>query len=326
MRRGIEPARFFFRRMSWLFVFGVLHALFLWEGDILACYAVAGLLIYPIRNRSPRTLLLTGMLVLSLPNIIDLISDEMSPPQSLVEPSSAERDTLRMERHDRLRREESAYQGGYWRLFRYRLGLLYWLEIIGNLTDTLRHAAGTMILGMGMMTLGVFSATRSLRWYRKLGLLGFGIGLPCTLLSDQLHGGRLILWASFGEGMLEDLGALFLALGYVGVVMMACRANWMPATRRRLAAVGRMALTNYLMQSVMCATVFYGWGFSFWQKMSFHEVGVVVLGIWTLQMLWSPVWLRRFPYGPTERMWRLLTYPSSRRAKSRFMARASGSA
>jgi uncharacterized protein len=205
------------------------------------------------------------------------------------------------------------------------------MQLIGNLNDTLWQAAGNMILGMGMMMLGVFSATRSLRWYRRLSLLGFGIGLPCSLLWYQIHGERLMLWARFGEGkfsegVLEDLGALFLALGYVGVVMMACRVNWMPTIRRRLAAVGRMALTNYLMQSVMCATVFYSWGFSFRQRLSFHEVGVVVLGIWTLQLLWSPVWLRRFPYGPMERIWRLLTYPSGRPAKAPLMARTSGSA
>ena len=90
--------------------------------------------------------------------------------------------------------------------------------------------------------------------------------------------------------------------------MLVCQKGWLPGTRRRLAAVGRMAFTNYLMDTVLCTFIFYGWGLGFFGKVSRVEQFGIVLGIWAVQLIVSPLWLERFQFGPLEWMWRSLTY------------------
>ena len=75
-----------------------------------------------------------------------------------------------------------------------------------------------------------------------------------------------------------------------------------------IASVGRMALTNYLMQSILAAFVFYGFGLGYFNKLQRYELYYVVGAIWVLQMIWSPIWLRYFHFGPAEWLWRSLTY------------------
>ena len=103
-------------------------------------------------------------------------------------------------------------------------------------------------------------------------------------------------------------GSIFVCSGYVCLVMLLCKseiANWL---KRSLQAVGQMALTNYLMQTIICTTIFYGYGLGMFCRLSRIElVGVVVL-IWIAQLVFSPIWLARFRYGPFEWLWRSLAY------------------
>ena len=105
-----------------------------------------------------------------------------------------------------------------------------------------------------------------------------------------------------------DWGALLLALGYIGLVMLACRHGWWPALTVRLAAVGRMALTNYLLQTLICTTVFYGHGLGLFGQVSRVGQSGLVLATWTLLLIVSPWWLGRFRYGPAVWLWRSLAY------------------
>jgi len=99
-----------------------------------------------------------------------------------------------------------------------------------------------------------------------------------------------------------------MAMAYVGLVMIAVRSGWLPRLRQRLAAVGKMALTNYIAQSVLCTFFFYGHGFGMFERVSPAGQLGVVLAVWTLQLAWSPWWLRRFRFGPLEWLWRTLAY------------------
>jgi uncharacterized protein len=98
------------------------------------------------------------------------------------------------------------------------------------------------------------------------------------------------------------------------VVMLVCKAAaggvggvWTLVTAR-LAAVGQMALTNYLMQSILCTLYFNGWGFGQYATLERAETYIVVAAVWALELIWSPLWLARFRFGPAEWVWRSLTY------------------
>src|SRR5262249_12027455 len=100
---------------------------------------------------------------------------------------------------------------------------------------------------------------------------------------------------------------LMVALGHAAVVMLICKSSraWLLTP---LAAVGQMALTNYLSQSAICTTLFYGYGFGWYGKLERYELWYVVLAIWAFQLALSPIWLRIFRFGPMEWLWRSLTY------------------
>ena len=103
-------------------------------------------------------------------------------------------------------------------------------------------------------------------------------------------------------------GRLGMAFGYMGLIVLlvrAARASWLTS---RLAAVGRMALTNYLLHSLICAIVFTGAGFALVGELSRASMYIVVLGIWIFQLAISPWWLDRYRFGPVEWLWRTLTY------------------
>jgi uncharacterized protein len=90
--------------------------------------------------------------------------------------------------------------------------------------------------------------------------------------------------------------------------MLVCQKGLMRGLTRRLAAVGRMALTNYLFHSIVCTSLFYGFGFGLYNRLERFWLFLIVLAIWTVQLLLSPVWLRRYRFGPAEWLWRTLTY------------------
>jgi uncharacterized protein len=97
-------------------------------------------------------------------------------------------------------------------------------------------------------------------------------------------------------------------MAHVGVVMRLCQSGALRWLRERLAAVGRMALSNYLLHSVICTTLFYGYGFGLFASLSRARLQAVVLAIVVLQLAISRPWLARFRFGPAEWVWRSLTY------------------
>jgi uncharacterized protein len=99
-----------------------------------------------------------------------------------------------------------------------------------------------------------------------------------------------------------------MAFGHIGVVMIFCKANVLIFLKRGMAAVGKMALTNYITHSVICGILFTGVGFSKFGEWQRYQLYFVVLSIWVFQFIMSPIWLNYFRFGPLEWMWRSLTY------------------
>jgi len=167
-----------------------------------------------------------------------------------------------------------------------------------------------MLVGMGLMKLGVFSARRPQSFYARCVLLGYGIGLPLVVHSARtLYAHEFDFIYAFKVGnYFNYLGSLAVAMGHVGVIMLVYQSGVLPRLRRWLAQVGRMALTNYLLQSVICTLFFYGYGFGFFGRLNRVGQMGVVLAIWILLLVISPLWMSRFRFGPAEWCWRFLTY------------------
>ena len=168
-------------------------------------------------------------------------------------------------------------------------------------------AVGAMLIGMALLKRGVLSAEQSLRDYLLMALVGYGIGIPLGIwvVADWTrHGFEAgARWSS-----LDEITRMTVASGHIAVVMMVCRRGSLMWPLGPLAAVGRMALTNYVMQTVICMTLFGGFGLGWFGQLARHQLYYIVAAIWTLQLVISPLWLRRFRFGPLEWLWRSLTF------------------
>ena len=182
-------------------------------------------------------------------------------------------------------------------------------QIFGTIFMIIWRVGGLMLVGMALMKLGVFAASRSRRFYIFCVSLGYGIGLPLvaysafTLFAHDFY----FIYSFKSGGHFNYVGSAMVAIGHIGAVMLICKSGALPWLRARLADVGRMALSNYLLQSVICTTLFYGYGFGLFGSVGrFAQMGLVLL-VWVLLVAFSAFWMRRFRFGPAEWLWRSLT-------------------
>ncbi|WP_169977304.1 DUF418 domain-containing protein [Tautonia rosea] len=326
-RRGTAFAWVYYRRVLWLLVIGLIHAYFIWSGDILVAYALCGLVLFLFRSMSPGRLFALGtVLFIGSSLLFSILGLGIGAMRAMAETTSASVGTSEPGRaelaeaweemgaffeptEEQFAEQLTAYRGSYWEVFPHRAQ-----ESIGFqaffLPLFIWGIAGRMLVGMAFMKWGAFSAERSTRFYGVMALIAYGIGLPLTIV------GGLDLWATdfdvvrgmiFGSS-LTQLATLPVALGHAAVVMLVVKSGVLPRLTARLAAVGRMALTNYLTQSIVGTLLFYGYGFGLFGTLDRPTLWLIVLAIWAIQLWYSPLWLARFRFGPAEWLWRSLTY------------------
>lgn len=296
-----------YRRMFWLILFGLLHAHLLWYGDILYWYGMTGLLVYLLRKRSPAALIVIAVLFFAVSSslmIFSGLSMDQWPPEEragMIEqlnPSDAAKAD-----------EIAAYRGSWLEQMEPRREHAIEMETSTYLAWAIWRVGGLMLLGMALFKLGVLSATRSRSFYLVLIGLAVLVGLP--LVGYGMQRNIASGWPTpeffFLGTQYNYWGSVLVALGWIGTVMLLCQQSVAMITGR-LAAVGRMAFTNYIMQTVICTTVFYGHGFGLFGSMERVGQFAVVVGVWIFQLIVSPIWLRHFRYGPLEWLWRSLVY------------------
>lgn len=183
---------------------------------------------------------------------------------------------------------------------------MLWLLLFGIIDA---YVTGMMLLGMGLLKLGVFSAIRSNRFYALMVLVGYGIGIPLNAwIASRNVASHFDLANVFQNACAYDAGRFSVALGHVGLMMLIYRAGLLRFLTSALAAVGQMALSNYLFQNIVCTLLFNGYGFGLFGRIERFQLYGVVLAVWVVQLVASPIWLRYFRFGPMEWLWRSLTY------------------
>lgn len=307
-RRGASSRRLHYRRQFWLLALGLLHAYGIWHGDILVPYALCGFLLYPCRRWSPRRLLWTGGLAIA---VVVLLFGLLQVTIPFV--SAEERTALAAEWAPppaQLDAEIAAMRGGWAAQLPIRATYAAFVQGIAFPAYLLWRVGGLMLVGMALYKLGVLSGRRPAAFYRRLAGWGLGLGLPVVAagLWYNIAGGFAWERSTFGGSLFNYVGSVGVFLGYVGLVLIFARGTRMAGVRARLAAVGRMALTNYIAQSVFCSLIFYGHGLGAFERVGSVACVGIVVAIWGLQLAWSPWWLARFRFGPLEWLWRTLSY------------------
>ncbi len=303
-----ESGRLHYRRMGWLLVIGLLHGHLLWAGDILFLYAVCGMLVYPLRRQPPGRLLVLGALLVGIASAI-LVVTGLSLPYWPGEEQAEFLTNAWQPTPAMIDAELGAYRGGWLDQQPVRSKAAFEFETFLLLIWGMWRAGGLMLIGMALFAQGVFSARRSFRFYATLISLAIAIGLPVQGYGISLDFERgWSAWSFFFGAQFNYWGSLVVSLGYVGGVMLACQRPALRLFTRPVASVGQAALTNYLLQTVICTTIFYGHGLGWFGSVDRVGQAGVVAGVWAAQLIASPLWLRRYRFGPAEWVWRSLTY------------------
>lgn len=328
-------ADIYYRRLLWLLAFGLIDAnLLLWTGDVLFVYALGGMVLYPFRRLGTRPLLIIAAVALVIGTLLGTL-DMHGKKELRVKGEQAvllagqgakltaeqtkqkeawEEHLKEMAPAARLKADAEQVEtmrGGYFQVMGYLLpsneknqnlspyGLFYWDLMV------------CFFLGMALFKAGVLTGLRSRRFYAGLMLVGYGLGLTLnyweirvwmdvqldeTLLADRVF----ISW--------YEIRRVLVLLGHIGLIMLVYKAGIVKRLLAWLAAVGQMAFTNYLMQSILCGLFFYGFGLGWYGALARHEIYYVVFAIWGVQLIYSNIWLRHFHFGPFEWAWRSLTY------------------
>ena len=324
-----------YKRTLFLLLFGIFDAfVLLWTGDILMLYAVAGALLYPLRKARPKALISLSIFILLCSSVVFAISGSVMEEArnaaleieaSPHEPHSEDKYQLAQlwsDSENQFQYNESAIQkeldirqGGYLEIAEYG-----GKNVIGNWLFFVPFymfwdCVGMMLLGMGMYRLGFLSARKSKKDYVRLTFAGFSIGLLVNgyeLYQGVVNDYDAILVTGYFQGTYH-LGRVPITLGWLGLIMLFSQTDILEDFRMRLAAVGRTALSNYLLHSILCLALFTGAGFGFVGVFERWQLYVIVVLIWCVQLVISPGWLKRFAFGPAEWLWRSLTYGSKQK-------------
>jgi uncharacterized protein len=293
---------FYARRMAVLLGFGIVHSFALWWGDILVSYAVCGFCLLFFRARSQRTILVWAhimywfVVVLFLGFYTATLFGLPPPPQ----PEHLIKETI-----------EAYARGTYADIFRTRAR--EWATV-NSFLFFLTRVLGIFLFGLYLWRQGYLARpSEHLDWWRRAQRVGLSVGLLGNLILVVLD------WTFHPNPMrptllmvgmlaLNSVAVPALSLGYASTVVLLWQD---PAWQRRLlpfSYVGRMALTNYLLQSLICTTIFYSYGLGLYGRVGPLADIFLGLAIYSLQVPFSRWWLSTHRYGPMEWVWRRLTY------------------
>src|SRR5687768_11172507 len=282
----------YYRRLLWLFLIGMVHAYLLWYGDILVTYALCGLLLYPVRNWRPRTLIPVGIAVTLVAVLIEaglgaslwFARDRATRGDPEIRQAWAEISAGLTPSPQKVDEEVAAFRGSWPQVLRANAIAALFMQLALFPMAMLWRALGLMLAGMGLMKLGVFSAARSRRFYWWMLVVGYGIGLPVVTWGafDQVRHGFDMVHALLIGWHYNYVGSLFVAAGHVALVMLVVKSGALTGFTSRLGDVGRMALTNYLAQTLICTFIFFGWGLGYFGYFERKWLPLFVLGVWAI--------------------------------------------
>ncbi len=288
--RRIEAQRFLLRRLGWLFVLGTAHLFLVWNGDILMLYAICGLALLPlVRLRSP-ILFLIGAALIVLPEFVSFGVKLPSGPAALA---------------DIARARQIYGNESFLPILKFRW-YESWSLIVPLLIMVLPRTTGLMYWGTAAWRSGILREPKQHRGKLIVALaMGAALGGAITANDVWAASSGRAPWPALQNIHLD--ASILLALAYVAGLLL-----WLKPRRTfllpGLAALGQMALTNYLLQSIVLGFVFYGYGFGLFGRIGSAGAAGIGLALYIAQIQLSRFWLRRFRFGPFEWLWRSLAY------------------
>ena len=325
-----NAADIYYRRNLWLLLFGLAHAFLLFWGDILYPYALCALILFPFRKLPAKKLLIIGCLFIAFKtgwsaveafqqverrdlaaaaDAAEKAGKKPTEEQAEAKKELEARRKVRKPSSEVLEKDAKKWRGNPLEVISARAkaaavfhGLPYYDPVNCDVWSM-------MFIGMALFKLGVFSAARSYRFYVWMAVIGYLIGIPVTSfiawLAVKSNFDRVTFAFTY---VAYDIARLPVALAHMALLMIVCKAGALRWLINRLAAIGQTALSNYVLQSVICTFVFTGYGLGLYGRLQRYQLYYVVAGCWAVSLVASPIWLRYYWFGPLEWCWRSLTY------------------
>jgi uncharacterized protein len=301
-------AGLFYRRMILLFLIGLFHLLFLWAGDILVLYALLGLLLPLFEKVSDKRLLICSGILLLFPVVIDtfivLSGYNLAAPAINTSVWLQQKAGITDDNFGIWLLEADTYQDVL--KFNLQGSFIRIQEFIEG--NRVFKVLGLFLLGLYIGRNRIYADLEgNVSLLKNIRFYGFLIALPLSVLYawNAVHGRPLGMILS---AVLYAVSVFPLSFAYISAICLWYLKKKECFLLTVLAALGRMALTNYIGQSVFGMFIFYGIGLGLGAAIGLIYVELIAAGVFFIQIIYSYVWLRYFRYGPSEWVWRMLTY------------------
>ncbi|MFO7602694.1 MAG: DUF418 domain-containing protein [Gammaproteobacteria bacterium] len=316
----------YYRRTLLLLLFGLVHAyVLLWPYDVLYAYGLLGLFLFPLRKLSTPLLIVLAAGLLLIGEMDNRHFGEDDPTEEQIAHASL-RDTLQaLQKHQPPspsqydnrevnniidHEDVELYRSSYQRIFTAQFNLVVEQHSTSMYTSHVFDIGGMMLIGMVLLRMGILSGQRSRRYYLVLLLGGYGLGIVLrgiTVYISILNDFNAMLITKDVD-LNYQLGRLPIVLGHIGLIGLLCKYSVFFWLQDKLAAVGRLALTHYIMQTLISLFIFYGFGLGLYARLERYELVFICLAVWAVQILFSVLWLHQFRLGPLEWLWRSMIY------------------
>lgn len=343
---SIRVADAYFRRMMWMLVFGLVDAyLLLWTGDILYEYALCGLFLFAFRNLRARYMISISFVLLTIFTIMNgtQYTDARAKAEVYLSTNQLLKEGKKLSDEQQKTREEFQnildhhipmtkktieefskdisednliHRLGYTDIFEKNVE-----EVYENQTDGFYkgffESFSMILLGMALYKLRFFNYGFKLTTYRLLALVGIPVGWVLMVFSVKVQAKTVEeLWYTYSwrpcSALYFEIPArVLLTVSYAAALLLLCRIRLIKPFLNLLSNTGRMAFTNYIMQTVLCSFYFFGFGLGHYGEYDASGLLIFVSCIWFLQITYSAIWLRYFKMGPLEWFWKRLTYGKS---------------
>jgi uncharacterized protein len=314
--KGGNPVIVHYSRMAWLFVFGMAHLVLLWLGDILNHYALVGAVAFVFRKLPPYKLMTLAIVLLAVEfALVFNAGYQIAGQEAAVRAGKASADVLHAFVANRaslgvppgaeIARDLAIHRSGYGVIFADR-----WPEAVRAPSQALYflgiETLAYMLLGMAALRSGLLTGAWPRQRYVAGAAIGFGIGVPAYALIAlvPIRHGFDVASVTASDLVWSEPFRPVMIVGWACLIVLLIRPGGLLTAR--IAAAGRMAFSNYLGTTLICTTLFYGYGLGLYGRLSRSELYLVVAGVCLLMLLWSKPWLARIHYGPMEWLWRSL--------------------
>lgn len=293
------------KRLFWLFCFGLIHSYLIWYGDILVQYAICGLFATIFYKWNPSKRVIIGLSLLLVPSILQLfiVYTQDIPQQYIMAWNPPE---------EYIQQEIAYYQGTWSEQLNDRIPTSLYSQTVGMIYYTFWRISGLMLIGMSLLEWGILSNDYSVKKYRKYFIICVSLGFPLVISGvyyTEIHNWDLVHGYLIAQ-QFNYWGSLFVSGSYIMLIMLWCKYYQDTLITRILSSIGRTAFSNYILQSLIATSIFYGHGLGLFGQLERGQLFGIVLLIWSIQIILTLTWLSYYEYGPLEKVWKKLTYHS----------------